>query len=98
MICPVCKAQNHQGPLCRRCRADLAPLFLIEAHQERLLCEARLECGQGRWSAAMGFADVAAELENDEKSRRFLAVLSLLRRDFPGAWQAYQRYRAMNRS
>ena len=27
MRCPVCRADNTEGPQCRRCRADLSPLF-----------------------------------------------------------------------
>ena len=28
--CPVCKAENSQGPTCRRCKADLSLLFRLE--------------------------------------------------------------------
>ena len=34
MKCPVCRAENDQGPQCRRCKADLALLFTL-ADQRR---------------------------------------------------------------
>src|SRR5262249_17865113 len=33
MRCPVCKAENAQGPACRRCKADLSLLFAVEARR-----------------------------------------------------------------
>ena len=98
MICPVCKAQNVQDTICRRCRADLSPLCRLDEHQRRLLAEASLNCSRGRWAAAMGLIDVAAELKADEKVRRYQALLSLLLRDYPAAWGAYLRQRRMQRS
>ena len=48
MQCPVCKADNAQGPLCRRCKADLSLLFRLEARRadvvlQRALLPAQLE-------------------------------------------------------
>ena len=37
MLCPACKADNAQGPACRRCKADLSPLWALEARREALL-------------------------------------------------------------
>ena len=33
--CPVCKAENAQGPNCRRCKADLSLLFALEDRRAR---------------------------------------------------------------
>ena len=40
MHCPVCKADNSQGPQCRRCKADLSLLFALEEQRRRTLAEA----------------------------------------------------------
>jgi len=41
MRCPVCKADNSQGPACRRCKADLFLLRALEEKREKLLTAAR---------------------------------------------------------
>lgn len=41
MQCPVCKADNSQGPACRRCKADLSLLWELEVRREELLNSAR---------------------------------------------------------
>jgi hypothetical protein len=41
MRCPVCKADNDQGPACRRCKADLSLLWALEARREALLASVR---------------------------------------------------------
>ena len=40
--CPVCKAENAQGPNCRRCKADLSMMFALEDQRAPVMEEARL--------------------------------------------------------
>ncbi len=90
MRCPVCKADNTQGPLCRRCKADLALLFQLEEQRQRLLQRAQANLAAGRWVQAVQQAEDADRLLSDEESRRLLAVAYLLNRDFDRALQTYQ--------
>ena len=48
MRCPVCKAENAQGPACRRCKADLSLLFALEERRAWALAEARRLLAAGR--------------------------------------------------
>jgi len=91
MRCPVCKADNSQGPQCRRCKADLSLLFALEDQRRRTLAEARRCLRRGEWQAAVGHAETASWLRGDEESRRLLATAHLLGRDFVAAWRCYQK-------
>jgi hypothetical protein len=91
MRCPVCKADNPQGPQCRRCKADLSLLFALEEQRRRTLAEARRCLRHGEWQAAARRAETADWLRGDEEARRLAVVAHLLGRDFAGAWRAYQR-------
>jgi hypothetical protein len=97
MRCPVCKADNSQGPQCRRCKADLSLMFALEEQRQRMLAEARHCLGRGEWQAAMKHAEKANWLRGDEESRRMAAMASLLGRDFAGAWRCYKNWRAIQR-
>ncbi len=94
MRCPVCKAENPQGPQCRRCKADLSLLFALEEQHQRMLAEARRYLRRGELEAAAKHAETANWLRGDEDSRRLAAVARLLGRDFAGAWRCYQEWRA----
>lgn len=94
MRCPVCKADNLQGPQCRRCKADLSLLFALEEQRGRMLAEARHCLRRGEWQAAAEYADTATSLRGDEDSRQLAAVAHLLGRDFAAAWQCYRSWRA----
>jgi hypothetical protein len=91
MRCPVCNADNSQGPLCRRCRADLTLLFGLEAQQARLLLQARAALRTGDALRAEQMAASAAEEHDTSEVRQLLALCRLWRRDFAGAWSAYPR-------
>src|ERR1041385_8260423 len=93
MRCPVCKAENNQGPQCRRCKADLSLLFALEEQRGRELDAARRSLAEGRWSRAEAHAAEANWLRRDEESLRLLAVARLFRRDFAGAWRCYRELR-----
>jgi hypothetical protein len=90
MRCPVCKADNPQGPLCRRCKADLELLFTLEQQRARLLASARAAVAGHCWSAAGAEATVADWLRSDAESLRLRAVVHLLERDFARAWECYR--------
>lgn len=88
--CPVCRAEVAQGPQCRRCRADLSLLLALEGQRAQLLMTARERCAQGDATQALQLAHKADDLKSDDDSRRLLATVYLLRRDFGQAWQYYQ--------
>ncbi|HZY86686.1 MAG TPA: hypothetical protein VFE78_17760 [Gemmataceae bacterium] len=94
MRCPVCKADNAQGPQCRRCKADLALLFDLEAARRARLDAARAHLVGGRWHEAAAGAEEANRLRRDGESQRLLAVARLLARDFAGAWECYREAQA----
>src|SRR5437879_5200097 len=89
--CPVCKADNTQGPLCRRCKADLSLLFALEEQRRVVLDAARQAALRGEWRNVLAAAERADALRSDEESRRLLAVAHLLHGDFAEALQAAQR-------
>lgn len=89
MRCPVCRAQVEEGPACRRCRADLAVLFTLEEQRRHALAAAYRCLGQGRWQRALALAEGVEALRSASDSRRLLALVYLLRRDFARAWQVY---------
>jgi hypothetical protein len=88
--CPACKAENTEGPACRRCRADLSLLFALEEQRARTLAETRRRLADGRTSAADALADEADWMRSDAESRRLRAATRLMRRDFAGAWAQYR--------
>jgi hypothetical protein len=98
MRCPVCKAENSQGPQCRRCKADLSLLYALEEQRGGMLAEARRCLRRGEWVTAVKHAETANWLRDDEESRRLAAVAHLLGRDFAAAWQCYQNWRATQRA
>ncbi len=87
--CPACKAENAQGPACRRCKADLSLLFALEERRAWVLAEARRRLASGRVDEAQTRADEADWLRSDDESRRLMAMTRLMRRDFAGAWARY---------
>ena len=94
MRCPVCKAENGQGPQCRRCKADLTLLFDLEAVRRARLDAVREHLARGRWPEAVAGAAEADWLRRDGESQRLLAVARLLDRDFGGAWECYREAQA----
>lgn len=89
--CPVCKAENSTPPACRRCKADLALLFAVEADRERCLYAARVALREGRWVEAQWQAARADGLRHDAEAARLRAVAALLGGDPAEAWRQYQR-------
>jgi hypothetical protein len=89
--CPVCKAENAQGPNCRRCKADLSLLFRLEEARDRLLASSAECLRTGRFAEALRHAQWAHALRRGEQSARLLALTNLLLRDFPAVWGNRQR-------
>jgi hypothetical protein len=88
--CPVCRALVEHGPQCRRCRADLSMLFALEDQRRQMLLAAYRCFARGEWEQVLALAHDADALRRDEETTRLVACACLLRRDFPGAWLAYQ--------
>lgn len=93
MRCPVCRADNTEGPGCRRCRADLTLLFQLEEQQARLLSAVRAAIRSQRWSEALQLAEQAHTLHRNQDSWQLLALCQLVLRQFPAAWRSYQAQR-----
>jgi hypothetical protein len=89
--CPVCKADNVEGPSCRRCKADLSLLFALAAARRQVLAEARCRFAQADWPGAARLAAEADRMRADEESRKLLALARLLNGEFAGAWEGYRR-------
>lgn len=87
--CPACRAENADGPGCRRCKADLSMLFALEARRSALLARARADGAAGLWPEAYAAAAEADGLRRDDESSRLAAALALLCRDFHEAWRRY---------
>jgi hypothetical protein len=89
MRCPVCRAENDE-PTCRRCKADLSPLFALEAQRAQALAAAACAAAQGQGAEVVHHAETAQQLRAGADALRWLAVGHLLERDFPRAL-AYHR-------
>ncbi len=89
MRCPVCRAENSEGPQCRRCRADLSLLFALEEQRRRLLEAAASYAACGDGEGTKHFAAVAHDLRRGEDAARLLTLGHLLRGDFAAAWECY---------
>ena len=89
--CPVCKAENAEGPQCRRCKADLSLLFELEQQRDALLVAAAESLRTGRFADALTDAGRAHQLRRGEDTGRLLALAALLCWDFAAAWRAFER-------
>ena len=87
--CPCCKASNDTGPNCRRCKADLALLFAVEAERASLVAAARRLAAESRHSESLAALDRAAQLRRADDVLRLRAAVLLLVRNFPAALRAY---------
>jgi hypothetical protein len=90
MRCPICQADNDQGPQCRRCRADLSLLWTLEKQRRQAVREAYQTLVAGQLGESLALASYADDLRRDEESGRLLALAHLLRRDFVTAWQSHR--------
>ena len=74
MRCPVCKADNTQGPLCRRCKADLSLLFALEEQRRQALTAARRAAAAGDWPTFRQQVERADSLRRDDETKRLLTL------------------------
>src|ERR1043166_10279889 len=96
MRCPVCRAENAEEPTCRRCKADLSLLVLVEQARRTALAKAALAAAKGDGVRTLHFAEEAHRLRRGGDSWQWLAVGGLLNRDFVLAAACWQRARASN--
>ena len=91
--CPVCKAETAApgGPQCRRCRADLSLLFVLEEQRRVALDAARRAAARGDRQELLSAAGRADALHSDDESRRLLALARLLHGDYAGALREARR-------
>ncbi|HKB01677.1 MAG TPA: hypothetical protein VKD90_05625 [Gemmataceae bacterium] len=83
--CPVCRAENAAGPICRRCRADLSLLVAVEARRDHHLAAARTALSEGRFDDGIEELVQADELRHGPDIHRLRACAFLLAGDFPCA-------------
>ena len=91
MRCPLCRATDIRTEQCRRCKADLTLLAQLERDRAKVLAAAEWHLGRGEADEGLADAKLANELRGDSDSFRLLALASMLKMDFAGAWTAYQR-------
>lgn len=84
MRCPVCRAENADAT-CRRCRADLSLLATLEEARRHALVQAAHAAAGGDGPATLQYAKEAHRLRSDAESWRWLAVGSVLLRDYARA-------------
>ena len=82
MRCPVCRAENGEEGICRRCKADLTLLVTLEQTRSQALELAAHSAASGDGTATLVHAEAAQRLRADADSWRWLAVGGLLSRDF----------------
>jgi Flp pilus assembly protein TadD len=87
--CPVCRAENAAGPICRRCRADLSLLAAVEARRDHHLAAARTAVADSRFDDAVEELVRAAELRHGSDIHRLRACAFLLAGDFASARSEY---------
>jgi len=93
--CPVCRAEISQGPVCRRCKADLSLLFALEERREALMARARESLAMGWRQEGLAEAREADGLRSDEESQQLVAVAALLAGDHAEAWRRYCQLKAL---
>jgi hypothetical protein len=68
-------------------------LFTLEAQREHSLARAYQYASQGKWQQALAISEGVDTMRRGEDSLRLLAVGSLMKLDFPRAWQCYLKAR-----
>jgi hypothetical protein len=91
MRCPVCRAEVFEGPLCRRCRADLSLLFRLEEQRQQVLALAYRCAFKGDWRRADALVEGVDAVRSDGESQWLRAVVALGNGDFTRAWGTYSR-------
>lgn len=87
--CPVCRADNSSGPICRRCKADLSLLWAVEARRDYHLARAKTAASADDFDDALEELIEAEELRAGPDVRRLRACLFLLAGDFESAFREH---------
>jgi hypothetical protein len=90
MRCPVCRADNNEGPNCRRCRADLSLLFQLEDSRARFLHQARQQAACANWMETARLAEQAHALRRDTDSASLAAIGWLMQAAFDRARELHR--------
>lgn len=88
--CPVCRADNTTGPVCRRCRADLSLLAAVEARRDFHFTRARAAVAAFDVAAARAEVELVRRLRPGPDAGRLEAIISLLSGDYSSALASCQ--------
>ncbi|MGL4420580.1 MAG: hypothetical protein ACRCZF_07940 [Gemmataceae bacterium] len=88
LVCPCCQAKNENAanPSCRRCQADLAPLWELEQLRSEAIAQVRVALSVYDAKAARQWLMHAQTLRPGPDLVPWNALLALLERDFSTAW------------
>lgn len=89
ITCPACRADNAQGPNCRRCKADLSMLFSLQHEHESHLAAAVSAIRVGAPDPAIVHLDQAEKIRRNLHIPQLRAVAELLRGRFAVAFGLY---------
>jgi hypothetical protein len=87
--CPVCRAENAEGPSCRRCRADLSLLAAVQAARANHLATAAAAIRNGHFREGEESLHRAEREQNGDEIRRIRACMFLLAGNFTAALGEY---------
>lgn len=90
MICPSCKANNHTGPNCRRCKSDLSLLIALETRLTWLREQALLALSEGQPRIALQHLHEAWFLKPVPECLRWQAWAYLQLADYSAAHRCFQ--------
>jgi hypothetical protein len=79
--CPVCRADNSNGPACRRCKADLSLLIAVDERRAYHVALAQIAVRDGQLDAALEELASAEELRAGSDIHRLRSCTYLLAGD-----------------
>ena len=90
--CPVCNANVHKKPVCRRCKTDLSMLITIEGEAARHTEQARRAFQSNDFNRMFFHAKRACSLRTTPESLVLHATSAILTRRFDVALGLWKRY------
>lgn len=69
--CPVCKARLKDNPVCRRCKADLNDLFILENQADYMMVRAVQRLQAGDFTQAIRYCRHANNLKKTQFGELF---------------------------
>ena len=97
IACPACRAENTERT-CRRCKADLAMLWDLEAQRDAILAEAADALQRRDWTRCIERAQAALALREGPDAARLIACSYLLRGKFHHALEWHAKATAAQRA